>query len=162
MSNNSMSQSKITKIFQINQSQPSQSSQQISQDHVFVYRYDEIFSFSQLSRFDFNNLKDLQKAIVQVVNKRLRIKEINEKPGSDMKSLYQNNANSSIRYFAYFLDEDQLDSQKNQQSLNDKGDLLEGRTDFDMRQLHSYSLLNPNEKVLPNPDKKKQEAFMNK
>ena len=31
-----------------------------------------------------------------------------------------------------------------------------------MRQLHSYSLLNPNEKVLPNPDKKKQEAFMNK
>jgi hypothetical protein len=55
----------------------------------------------------------LQKAIVQVVNKRLRIKEINEKASSGMKSLYQNNANSSIRYFAYFLDEDQLESQKN-------------------------------------------------
>jgi hypothetical protein len=33
----------------------------------------------------------------------------------------------------YFLDEDQMESQKNQQSLSDKGDLLEGRTDFDMR-----------------------------
>jgi len=26
-----------------------------------------------------------------------------------------------------------MESQKNQQSLSDKGDLLEGRTDFDMR-----------------------------
>jgi ABC-type phosphate transport system auxiliary subunit len=39
-----------------------------------------------LSRFDFNNLKDLQKAVIQVINKRLRIKEIRNNLNSDLKS----------------------------------------------------------------------------
>ncbi len=63
------------------------------------------------------------------------------------------------RYIAFFVDESQLGELPKNPST-EKLDILEGRTSFDMRQLHSFALLDPAKKVLPSRDQKAQERAM--
>jgi len=51
------------------------------------------------------------------------------------------------------LDEKQINELPKNPIIH-KLDLLEGRQEFDMRQLHSFALLDPSMKVVPSPDKK--------
>jgi len=63
-------------------------------------------------------------------------------------------ATAELEYFVFFLDESQLAALPKNPELQ-QVDLLEScsaKPEFDMRQLHSYSLLDPNAKLAVSPE----------
>lgn len=45
-------------------------------DHVFVYYYDEVFSYDELQKCDLTDLKTLKIQIARAVNSKLKVREI--------------------------------------------------------------------------------------
>lgn len=86
------------------------------QDHIFVYRYDEIFSLAEikLNEGSIHELKTLRRMVTYSISKRLRIREIPDILNlNQMQSKIQSSNISeprkdaaATRYVAFFVDED--------------------------------------------------------
>jgi len=48
----------------------------VTQEFVFVFRYDEVFTFQELKSKEMGDLKYVKKLLAQVIKKRLKIREI--------------------------------------------------------------------------------------
>lgn len=121
---------------------------------MFVYRFDEIFSTTELDTHNLENLPVLKKQVALAINRRLRIREIPDVLDLESKQRrIGDRGNQSLdtqpktRLIAFFLDEKQLNELP--PNPTQKMDILEGRKQFDMRRLHSFALLEPEVKVLP-------------
>ena len=95
-----------------------------SQEFVFVFKYEEVFTETEMLKSNLEDLKILKKLVAESVNKRLRIKEIEEQttmgvshePGyawSGNVGLGDQQAHSfgqphisARRYFAFFVCEE--------------------------------------------------------
>lgn len=101
--------------------------------------------------------------IASAISKRLRVREIPDVLSiNSMQNRISSNGhfgtpqNAPYRYVAFFIDEDLAHSMP-KNPVTENVDILEGRTQFDMRHLHSFALLDPHIKVLPLKDKNVKE-----
>jgi hypothetical protein len=104
-------------------------------------------------------LSTLKRIVIKVINRRLKIREIPDHLEISASAPSGQSRSTKSRYIAFFLDESQL-SEIPVNPLSQKVDILEGRTQFDMRQLHSFSLLEPSNKVIPGPDPSRNSAAL--
>lgn len=137
-----------------------------------------MFSYDECKNNNLDDLGILKNMVAQAVNRRLRIREIpdildidyralnksGQKKSGDAGRTYDSGSfyqGPSARYIAFFLDEKQIHELPMNPAIQ-KLDLLEGREEFDMRQLHSFALLDPSEKVVPTPEKKASDVSLQK
>lgn len=96
----------------------------------------------------------LKRQVALAINRRLRIREIPDLLNLDsaqfrsgVERRHVSESQPKYRLIAFFVDEKQLHELPKNPTQN--MDILEGRKQFDMRRLHSFALLEPEEKVIP-------------
>ena len=152
---------------------PAPSAAQSSREYVFVFKYDELFTPTELAENDVQDLTALKRLVATAMNKRLRVREIPDAldfghrgPGRHASrrgaselapSTTDEQGQHPTRYIAFFMDENQINALPKNPSI-EKLDLLEGSKDFDIRQLHSFALMSPGKKLLPPEAKEAREA----
>ena len=86
------------------------------EEHIFVFRYDEIFTDQELKMNgeSINELKTLKRMVGQAIAKRLKVREVpnilnmnnlNQVPNNVGDSLKKPKSVSPYRYIAFFLDD---------------------------------------------------------